>query len=90
MDFFSRIYDVAFGEKGNKDLREHKEELATLARKEEEQKADSLVHLAEASLKEIEESQEKRLEKMRMEGGVYIFGDYRFELEDAQANLRCS
>ncbi len=24
MDFFSRIYDVAFGEKGNKDLREHK------------------------------------------------------------------
>lgn len=40
------------------------------------------------AIEEIREGQEKRIEAMRMDGNTYVFGDYEFELEDAQDNLR--
>lgn len=56
-----------------------------LVQKEKEQSSDNLEQVAD---KVTEEAIEKRMEAMRMNGDLYIFGDYEFELEDAQANLR--
>ena len=84
-DFFSRIYDVAFGEKGNKDLEAETRKDNLVAAKREEDSQDLIQNVIEDVMNEM---QEKRLEKMHMQGDMYVFGDYRFELEDAQENLR--
>lgn len=56
-DFFSRIYDVAFGEKGNKDREVAMREEQIIAAQRQEDDQDMLREVAETAIKEMREQQ---------------------------------
>lgn len=79
MDFFSRIYDIAFGEKGNKDMELDNRTENFLAQKEEEKKQDSIQNAVEEVLEGI---QDKINERMQSKYG------YDFDEQDFKKALR--
>ncbi len=78
MDFFSRIHDVAFGEKGNKDMEFDNRTESILAQKEKEEDQDNIQNAVEEVLEGI---QEKRMQDMRE------WGDLQYTDEDLQIAL---
>lgn len=83
-DFFSRIYDVAFGEKGNKDREFETRRNNMIAAQEQEDDQDMLHEVADTALQEIKEHQSERMRSLY--GYDFTEDDFKVALRDNLEN----